>query len=296
MASRRTLLLGGAGLILGGAGLVAGATLRAKQDPADGGPQTETLLSDDPAAVPTPAPPKFDLSKLDGSKLVSLDVTGWHSWALIDHLDGAITGSATLSEASRTCSVIKVWIAADYLRTKTASATKQQAISKMIRNSDNAVATTLFAELGKLTSFKRMQEMCGLTDFKPGNSWGQCQMSSRDLVRLAVKVADGTAAGPNWTQWLLDEMRQVKLGTWGIREAFPVEQAAQLQIKNGWDTTAATQTRHMNCMAITQRWSLMVLTRYPISYSGGDRHGQVICRDVTAQLLQREELQPLFKV
>jgi hypothetical protein len=290
---RRTLIVGGAGLFLGGVGLMAGAGWRATQA-GTGEPPTEALL-DESAPVPTPAPPKFDLSKLDGAQLVTIDATGWHSWALIDHNDGAMTGSATFSEVSRTCSVIKVWIAADYLRTKKPSTAKQAAISKMIRNSDNASATTLFAELGKSASFKRMQEMCGLTDFTPGSSWGQCQMSSRDLARLAAKVTDGTAAGPDWTEWLIGEMRQVKLGTWGIREALPADQAAQLPIKNGWDTTSATQTRHMNCLAITPRWSLIVLTRYPISYSGGDRHGQVICRDVATQLLQREELKPLFE-
>lgn len=293
VVSRRTLVLGGAGLVIGGGGLMAGAAWRATHA-GETDPQTQPLL-DEPAPVPTPAPPKFDLSKLDGAQLVTLDVTGWHSWALIDHNDGAMTGSATFSEISRTCSVIKVWIAADYLRTKNPGTSKQSAISKMIRNSDNASATTLFAELGKSASFRRMQEMCGLTDFTPGSSWGQCQMSSRDLARLAAKVQDGTAAGPNWTEWLIEEMRQVKLGTWGIREALPQEQAAQLPIKNGWDTTAATKTRHMNCMAITPRWSLIVLTRYPISYEGGDRHGQTICRDVTTQLLQREELKPLFE-
>ncbi|WP_117209648.1 serine hydrolase [Allorhizocola rhizosphaerae] len=290
---RRTLIAGGAGLFVGGVGLMAGAGWRAFQR-SPGDPRTEPLI-EEPAPVPTPAPPKFDLSKLDGSQLVSIDATGWHSWALIDHNDGAMTGSATFNEISRTCSVIKVWIAADYLRTKNPSSSKQAAISKMIRDSDNASATTLFAELGKSASFKRMQEMCGLTDFTPGSSWGQCQMSSRDMARLAAKVQDGTAAGPNWTEWLISEMRLVRLGTWGIREAFPPDQAAQLPIKNGWDTTAATKTRHMNCMAITSRWSLMVMTRYPISYSGGDRHGQAICRDVTAQLLQREELKPLFE-
>lgn len=249
-----------------------------------------------PTPAPSPTPPPFSLSNVDGKELVSIDAVGWHSWTLIDNEDGAMTGAATQAEIARTCSVIKVWIASDYLRrNESASSARQSMISKMIRNSENTAASTLFSELGRIACFKRMQEMCQLTDFTPGNSWGQCQMSTRDLARVAASLANGTAAGPKWTQWLLDEMRQVSIGKWGIREAFPPEQAAQLSIKNGWDTTSATQTRHANCMAITPRWSLMVMTKYPIGYSGGDRHGQVICRDVTAQLLQREELEPLFK-
>ncbi|HEX6682505.1 MAG TPA: serine hydrolase [Candidatus Limnocylindrales bacterium] len=229
---------------------------------------------------------------------MKIEAEGWHSWALLDHKDGAIVGSQTQAEVARTCSVIKVWLAADYLRRaaekgSTPSSSKLSALSKMIRNSDNAVATTTFAELGKTACFTRLMEMCQLTDFKAAGSWGQCQMSARDLARLGATVMNGTAAGPKWTEWLLNEMRLVKLGTWGIREAFPAEQAAALAIKNGWDTTSATQTKHMNCMAVTQRWTMITMTKYPIAMP--DRHGQEIDKNVAAQLLQSNELEPLFK-
>jgi len=252
----------------------------------------------EPSPTGPPPPPPFSLANLNADTIVKIDAKGWHSWALLDHKDGSIIGSPTQGQVARTCSVIKVWIAADYLRratekNTTPSTAKLAALSKMIRNSDNAVATTVFAELGKTASFNRLKELCKLTDFKPAGSWGQCQMSARDLARLGAAVTAGVAAGPKWTEWLLNEMRLVKLGTWGIREAFPADQAAALAIKNGWDTTAATQTKHMNCMATTPRWTMITMTKYPIAMP--DRHGQVIDKDVAAQLLQSRELEPLFK-
>ena len=252
----------------------------------------------EPSPTGPPPPPPFSLASVNAAEVVKVDAKGWHSWALLDHKDGSLIGSATQAEVARTCSVIKVWIAADYLRRAsekgtTPSTSKLASLSKMIRNSDNAVATTVFAELGKTASFNRLKELCQLTDFKPSSSWGQCQMSARDLARLGAAVTAGTAAGPKWTEWLLNEMRLVKLGTWGIREAFPADQAAALAIKNGWDTTAATQTRHMNCMATTPRWTMITMTKYPIAMP--DRHGQEIDKNVAAQLLQSHELEPLFK-
>lgn len=253
----------------------------------------------EPSPTGPPPPPPFNLASLDAASIVKIaESKGWYSWALLDHKDGAILGSATQGEVARTCSVIKVWLASDYLRRAeekgtTPSVSKLASLSKMIRNSDNAVATTVFAELGKTSCFNRLKELCKLTDFKPNNSWGQCQMSARDLARLGAAVTSGLAAGPKWTEWLLNEMRLVKLGTWGIREAFPADQAAALAIKNGWDTTAATQTRHMNCMATTPRWTMITMTKYPIAMA--DSYGQGIDKDVASQLLQSHELEPLFK-
>ena len=252
----------------------------------------------EPSPTGPPPPPPFSLASVNAAEVVKVDAKGWHSWALLDHKDGSLIGSATQAEVARTCSVIKVWIAADYLRRAsekgtTPSTSKLASLSKMIRNSDNAVATTVFAELGKTASFNRLKELCQLTDFKPSSSWGQCQMSARDLARLGAAVTTGVAAGPKWTEWLLNEMRLVKLGTWGIREAFPADRAAALAIKNGWDTTSATQTKHMNCMATTPRWTMITMTKYPIAMP--DRHGQEIDKNVATQLLQSHELEPLFK-
>jgi hypothetical protein len=215
----------------------------------------------------------------------------------MDRQSGSIIGSETFEENSRTCSMIKVWLASDYLRLateqgKTPSSSRLAAISRMIRNSENEPASQLFAELGKVT-FTRLKSICQLVDFVPGTSWGGCKMSPRDVCRMATCAADGTAAGPKWTEWLINEMRNVKIGTFGIMAAFPPEQRGGLAIKNGWDITTATQERHANCLAVTEKWSMAVMTRYPVKLAG-EAHGQQICQSVATQLLQRSELGPLF--
>ena len=292
--NRRSLLLGGAGLMLGGGGLLAGAGWRLNQDNARAEPGD--LM---PSPTPSPTPPPWKLTDVDPANLVTIENLQWHAWALLDHEDGALLSSAKATEASRTCSVIKVWIAADYLRRAaekgaTPSNSKLAALSKMIRDSDNNVATQVFSELGKSASFKRMQQLCGLTDFTPNNSWGQCKMSARDMVRLAAATAAGTAAGPQWTPWLLDEMRNVRRGLFGVRKAMPPEQAAQVPIKNGWDITSATKTWNLNNLVANTKWSMVVMVRYPSSHPQGLAYGEQCCDTIAGQLLRSEELEPLF--
>ncbi len=294
--SRRDLLTLGLG---GATALAAGgfALSQAAQGVWVRGHTPPEPLAVSPSPTPSPTPPAFDLASFDPAKLVTITAGGWHGWALTDRSTGKTIGSKTFMENSRTCSMIKVWLASDYLRVaaeagKTPSTAKLSAISRMLRNSENAPASDIFDELGKVT-FVRLKDMCQLADFVPGTSWGGCKMSPRDVCKLSSSAAAGITAGPKWTEWLLNEMRNVKVGTWGIRAAFPAPQRAGLAIKNGWDVTTATQERHMNCLAVTEKWALTVMTRYPVSLAG-DLHGQQICQSVTEQLLKSSELQPLF--
>ena len=54
-----------------------------------------------------------------------------------------------------------------------------------------------------------MISVCELADSAPGEDLSMTLMSARDTVRLGLAIADGRAAGPQWTPWLLDEMRAV---------------------------------------------------------------------------------------
>ena len=61
-------------------------------------------------------------------------------------------------------------------------------------------------------------------------------MTAQDAVRLGECVKNGTAAGPKWTEWVLEEMRNVwgttakkdqqrtrGGGRWGIIDGLPKE-------------------------------------------------------------------------
>ena len=87
---------------------------------------------------------------------------------------------------------------------------------------------------------QRAIKICGLTDTKRGNVkpytgwWSFTRMSPRDAVRVGDCIADGKAAGPKWTKWVLDQMSKVRGttaakdqgnpsggGRWGIIDGLP---------------------------------------------------------------------------
>lgn len=238
--------------------------------------------------TPTPAPslPPLPVS----AKEVDVDLDGWYSWALMDTRTGEISGSDNRDETSTTASLIKAWIAADYLRRTTEqgkqpSDTRLAQVRVMIRDSDNAAAETLYTVNGRTASIRRLIEICGLTDSSPASNggWSRTQLSAQDTVRMGACIADGRAAGPEWTDWLLDEMRAVRgVGDFGIRKAFPAEERRQIAIKNGWVDRVAEQEYHVNCLAIGDGWTMAVMVRYAINR--GYLPGAKVCQQVAEQL------------
>jgi hypothetical protein len=221
---------------------------------------------------------------------VTLDEEGFVSWALLDRRTNKITGSPNISETNDTASMIKSWLAADYLRraseaNETPSHQRLHELSIMIRDSDNAAAQDIYLLNGQDESIERLIEMCGLTDSSAHHAWwSMTKVSARDAARMGACIADGRAAGRAWTQWLLDEMRQVRgEGDFGVRKALPPDVAAGVAIKNGWLVRGDDQLWHVNCLAIGDDWVLGVLARYPAQL--GLDHGAALCRSVGEQLM-----------
>lgn len=200
-----------------------------------------------------------------------------------------IVGSSNLAEPSDTMSMVKVWIAADYLRMglSTADSSILDRLSVMIRDSDNDIATDYFTLLGDDASVERMVSLCGLTDSHGGRlayRWSDTVVSARDTARLGACLADGRAAGP-WTPWLLNTMRRVRNdGDFGPRKAFPAPVAARIAIKNGWFSRPEDGQWHFACLAIADDWTLGVLLRYPAQL--GEAYGKEQCQSAGAQLRQ----------
>ncbi len=218
-----------------------------------------------------------------------LKVTGYWSWAYLDFTTGALSGSTPPNTTSDTASMSKAWVAADYLRraaenNRQPSSTTIAELSTMIRDSDTTHTYEYHVANGNLSSIQRMIKLCGLSDSKgTPNSWSLTQMSSRDVTRLGKCIADGRAAGPKWTAWLLNEMRNVRgAGRFGIIEALPTGVATTTAIKNGWLARDDGQW-HIACMAVGESWSIGVLARYPASL--GKDYGARICREVAEQLM-----------
>lgn len=222
---------------------------------------------------------------------VTVNTTDFYSWALLDRLTGSIAGSANyVSGTNSTESMIKAWISADYLRrlgSQKPSQERLDELTRMIRDSDDSAAEDIYRLDGLNAVIQRLISTCGLTDTKLVDGWwSKTTVSARDAVRLGLCIADGRAAGPAWTGWLLNEMRQVRgEGRFGIIEALPPDVVKLTSIKNGWTRLYADSTWRVNCLAIHDDWVLAVLIRYPASQSL--RHGADICKSVTQQLLTR---------
>ncbi|MEV1143056.1 hypothetical protein [Micromonospora sp. NPDC049799] len=301
MRSRVTLVLAVVAVLLGGALVVPAAYARLADGGADGGSGGGA----ESVAAPAPqAPPPPTLA----AGTVSVNFKGeFFSWALLDRETGTISGSKNMTATSSTESMIKSWFAADYLRLlgdKPIPAAMKKNITTAIRDSNDDAANALYAAVGKSATIKRMVGTCGLTDTGPGKVpgyigwWSFTRMSPRDAVRLGDCIGDGKAAGPKWTAYLLDEMSKVRGttaakdqkqrfggGRWGIIDGLPESITSQgpVSIKNGWTPLSYDGNWHVNCLAVTDRWSLAVMLRYP--QKSGLTYGAQVCASVASQLV-----------
>lgn len=245
----------------------------------------------DPAAIKAPA------------------YASYAGWALLDRHTGTLTGSANRETGSNTTeSMIKVWIAADWLRHQGAGA-PQAAVDElyqMIIHSDDTIAHKYYELNGGDASIAELMKTCRLRGTHlPSlpNSWSYTTMSPADAVRLGSCIATGTAAGPTWTAWLLKAMHDVQGGVtdqqahtggghWGIVDALPAALAAQVSIKNGWTAQIYDHNWHVNCLAVHPDWVLAIEVRYPWTSPDGNwqnannlQQGADACRLITKQLL-----------
>lgn len=253
----------------------APAESAASRSPSDDGPGL--------SMAGQPAPPLFTPGPVD------VQVQDFLAWALLDRKTNAIAGSANYaSDTNSTESMIKAWISADYLRqlgNAQPPSDRLALLTQMIRDSDDDAAETIYDLDGADAVVQRMIDICGLTETTIFDGWwSRTEMSARDAVRLGACVADGRAAGPRWTGWILSEMRQVRgEGRFGIIDALPADVAARTSIKNGW--TIVGDEWHVDCLAIVDRYVLAVLIRYPAEL--GLEYGAKVCRNVATQLQPR---------
>ncbi|MEU8329461.1 hypothetical protein [Micromonospora sp. NPDC048839] len=312
MRPRVTLVLAITAVLLGGVLLVPAAYARLSKGDSGGGGGGGAASQ---VAAPAPAPPPPPTL---AAGPVSVDFQGdFFSWALLDRQTGAISGSPNMAATSSTESMIKAWIVSDYLRQlgdREPPAALKKAASVAIRDSNDVAANKVYAAAGgsyrKLPNgqpspvIQRAIKICGLTDTKRGSVpkyegwWSFTQMSPRDAVRVGDCIADGKAAGQKWTKWVLSEMSQVSGttaakdqkeksggGRWGIIDGLPKSITAQgpVSIKNGWTRINDDASWHVNCLAVTGKWSLAVMLRYPIKNSLD--YGAKVCASVATQLV-----------
>jgi hypothetical protein len=215
---------------------------------------------------------------------VAVAVDGVLSWAYLNRVTDRLRQSADVGHRQSTESMIKAWLAADDLaRAQPGVEPDLALISSAIRDSDDRAAEAIYLRNGADASIQRMIGACGLTDTTIVSGWWSLtSMSALDAVRMGECIASGAIAGPQWTDWLLGEMRQVRgEGRFGVIDAVNDASASAVAIKNGW--TWHADGWRVNCLAIHDDWVLAVM----MTYSGqhGLSYGARLCADVAAQLL-----------
>lgn len=229
-----------------------------------------------PSPKPTPTFPTLRAPKHPSS--VQVKGATLFGWALLNTATNKIAGSANYRTTKNTVeSMIKGWIAADFLRrTTTAGKTPSKAqlndITLMIVDSNNQIAQAYYNIGGQDSLMKRLISTCGLDSVTlKHNYWSYTQMSPSDAVRYGECLRDGKAAGPKWTGWLLGVMKKVRGsvnaqisdtkqgGRWGIIDGLPKSMQGDLSMKNGW--TKYKDGWHVNCLGIEPGWVLSVMLR-----------------------------------
>jgi hypothetical protein len=230
----------------------------------------------------------------------SIKVSGaWlFGWTLVDRQTGKVAGSTNSASVTNTVeSMIKPWIASDYLR-RLAEADQEPSpeslkeLTLMIVDSNDPMAEKYFRKGGSDAVVRRLITICGLTRvrIKP-TLWSWAEMTPRDAARYGACLGDGRAAGPQWTKWVLETMRhvrgevgdgngrEVQGGRWGIIDGLPPELARDTSIKNGW--TLYKDGWHVNCLAVHPAFVLTVMIRT----TWGLRAAADMCESVAARLV-----------
>ncbi len=240
-------------------------------------------------------------------------------WAMIDRASGKVVGGSDNADqmTNYTESMIKPWIAADYLsRTVKAGRKPSQydlsQLRLMIIHSDDNIASHYYNLGGKDSVIRRLNQVCGVhTTIAMSGWWSYTSITPDDAARYGECLANGTAAGP-YTANLLSWMRQVVGGVndqphgagahtggghWGIITALPASLAAQTSIKNGWEPEVSGHEWHVNCLAITPGQVLTVMFRYPWTsptgtwqYADNLAPGAAACQKIAAQLVYSPQI------
>jgi len=291
-------------VLLGVSAVAVGSTSGPDDAASLRGPRAEPSVSAEPP-VSTPAAEDTAESDIRAARPARLAAparpiripgASLFGWALLDRLSGAMAGSPNSGRVVNTVeSMIKPWIAADYLRRladgRSPAADVLNELARMIVDSNDPAAEKYYQIGGGDAVVRRLIEVCRLSrvSIEP-TKWSQTEMTPQAAARYGACLADGRAAGSTWTPWVLDTMKKVRGevsdqisgavqgGRWGIIDGLPADLADEVSIKNGW--TSYLDGWHVNCLALHRDWSLAVMLRMPSLRSAARA-----CEDVARALV-----------
>lgn len=191
-----------------------------------------------PAPAPVPAPPP--------AAVVADAVDGWHeaesgrlAVVVSDLQTGRTTSYGDTDHAFATASVVKVDILATLLLQEQGklSSAQREVASRMIRQSSNGAASTLWKQIGREKGLAAANATFGLTGTEGGTKgrWGATTTTAADQLRLlqVVFTEDSplTADARSYMQTLMGGVATDQ--DWGVTAA-DSRGDTEAYVKNGW--------------------------------------------------------------
>ncbi len=176
-----------------------------------------------------------ELASADANEVTELDLPDGVSVAVID-LDDGDTVTVGEDEQFDTASIVKVDIVAALLWQNDGELTESQQslAAAAIEYSDNASATSLFAQVGGREGLDAFNAEIGLTDTVAGSdgNWGLTQTTVTDQLRLLdVVFGDDSVLDASAREWLAGLMGDVvETQNFGVSAAADDPDDAELKV------------------------------------------------------------------
>jgi hypothetical protein len=200
---------------------------------------------------------------------------GYHiGISVYDTKTGGIADAGDARGAFASESIVKVFIAARLLVEGRMHGSTRRAAYKMITQSDDAIASSLYGSVGGdslINWVKAHYDVPGLGS-PPHRAgwWGNTHITPHGLVRLYAKLKADRKVSP----WLLDAMHHAtRYGSDGFYQFFGIPSATQhAAIKQGWgtdfDPPGASADQNTTGFVNHDRYAVAILARGPVSTYG----------------------------
>jgi hypothetical protein len=195
--------------------------------------------------------------------------------AVYDRRAGAFTVQYNVDQRFRSASLVKLFIAIDYLTThETVPAAEQARLDIMLSRSDDNAASHFYDLGGRTAIITRMNKRLGIDvvpPTAPRTGWGSTEVSAAHLVRVYRYLLD--EAPPRIGQYMVGRIRKgtfTRCGTDGYDQSFGIPTAFAGQpwaAKQGWYEFA---TAPKTCKSATP--ANYVLAGAPVDFTGEALH------------------------
>lgn len=269
--ARRLALTGGLAVAL----LVAAAALTAPElgEP-EAGPSVDRVASRERSVAVADAPPaaRFPADPaLEAARRYAQERDGEVSFAVVDSRGDLRGADADRSFAS--ASLVKAMLLVAYLDQLEDDGlpigTEGRALlDSMIRVSDNAAATQVYAAVGGAPALEGVAESAGMDDFAASPAWGESSITAADQARFFARIDRLVPrVHRDYALRLLSSIAPEQ--SWGIAQA--AGDRFEPYFKGGWLPTAGGQLVHQAALLERggRRLSVAVLTDGSPSFDYG---------------------------